>query len=519
MLISDFLVRSAERLPDKVAVITDTRRLTYGEFYREAMCLAESLVRGGVRRGDRVLIWAENRAEIAVALYGTLLAGAAFVPINPTAKPRRVEFIIKDVEPVAAIVSNRAESWLSEFRRDPGSLRWAALVGGSPREDHYGGIEVTAFEDAVKPGPRVALPKVIDQDLGAVIYTSGTTKDPKGVVCPQVNMLAAATSVIEYLENVEDDVILNPLPLSFGYGLYQLLMSVQVGATVILEQSFAFPYAIAQQIERERVTGFPGVPTLFTMFLSVDLSGVDLSSVRYITNAGAAISAKTVQQIRDTFPKARFYSMYGTTECKRGSYLPPEELDRRPTSVGKAIPNSEVYLVDGEGNRIERAGEVGELVIRGANVMRGYWNRPEDTEKAFRPGPTIGERVLYTGDLFRMDEEGFLYFLSRSSDMLKSRGEKVSPREVESVIEDLSEVKECGVTGIPDPLLGDRIVALVVPRDGIPLTDKQVLRHCMKELESFMIPSEVLFCDSIPHTPNGKIRRNDLRELARSMIC
>ena len=329
-------------------------------------------------------------------------------------------------------------------------------------------------------------------------------------MCTHLNMVSASTSITQYLENVPEDIIINVLPLSFDYGLYQVLMAFQVGATLVLERGFAYPAAILNRIEEERVTGLPGVPTIFAMLLQMDLSRWDLTSLRYLTNTAAALPVTHIQQLRKAFPQAKLYSMYGLTECKRVSYLPPEELDRRPGSVGIAIPNTEVWIEDEEGRRVW-PGEVGELVVRGSHVMQGYWELPEETARTFRPGRYPGERLLYTGDLFTMDEEGFLYFVSRKDDTIKSRGEKVSPKEVEDVLYRLDGVIEAAVVGVPDPLLGQAIKAYVLIKDGAGLTERQVLRHCAAHLEDFMVPKYVEFCDSLPKTPSGKISRRSLR--------
>jgi acyl-CoA synthetase (AMP-forming)/AMP-acid ligase II len=258
----------------------------------------------------------------------------------------------------------------------------------------------------------------------------------------------------------------------------------------------------------ERVTGFPGVPTVFTMLLGMDLSSYDLSSLRYVTNTAAALPTRHILELRTRFPQARLYSMYGLTETTRTLYLPPEELDRRPESVGIAIPGTEVWLVDEAGNRLS-PGQTGELVVRGRHVMRGYWGDEALSAQRFRPGPLPGETVCYTGDIFRMDEEGFLYFLARKDDMLKVRGEKVSPREVENVLYRLDGVREAVVIGIPDRLLGQAVKAFIVP--GSPtLTVVDVLRHCRSNLEDHMVPKEVVFCSDLPKTSSGKIRKLEL---------
>jgi acyl-CoA synthetase (AMP-forming)/AMP-acid ligase II len=350
----------------------------------------------------------------------------------------------------------------------------------------------------------------IDLDLACLVYTSGSTGDPKGVMSTHANVAFAASSIIQYLENVPDDIVINVLPLSFDYGLYQLLMTFKFGGTLVLERSFAYPAVTLKQIEKERVTGLPGVPTLFAVLLQMDLSRFDLSSLRYLTNTAAALPVEHIQRLRDAFPWAQLYSMYGLTECKRTLYLPPEELDRRPGSVGVPIPGTEAWIEDEDGNRLG-AGEIGELVVRGSHVMQGYWNNPEATEACYRPGRYPAERLLYTDDLFRMDAEGFFHFVGRQDDIIKSRGEKVAPKEVESVLYRLPGVVEAAVIGVPDGLLGQAIKAFVVCAPDADLEERDVIRHCRLHLEDFSVPQAVEFRASLPKTPSGKIQKRSLR--------
>jgi len=307
---------------------------------------------------------------------------------------------------------------------------------------------------------------------------------------------------------VESDVVLDVLPLSFDYGLYQVLMTFAFGGTLVLEPSFAYPAEVLKTMERERVTGFPGVPTIFAMLARMDLAPYDLSSLRYITNTAAALPVGHIEELRRRFPGVALYSMYGLTETKRTLYLPPEMLDTKPASVGIAIPGTEVWLEDEAGARLG-PGHVGELIVRGRHVMRGYWEAPDATAARFRPGPLPGERVCHTGDLFRMDDDGYLYFVGRKDDIIKSRGEKVAPKEVESVLYRLPGVVEAAVVGVPDPILGQAVKAVLVVR-GVTLTAAEVLAHCRRHLEDFMVPKFVEFTDALPRTSSGKVRTSEL---------
>ncbi|PKQ03728.1 MAG: AMP-dependent synthetase, partial [Alphaproteobacteria bacterium HGW-Alphaproteobacteria-10] len=323
----------------------------------------------------------------------------------------------------------------------------ALIVAGKPLSPLDTGPTTMSFDEAVASGDTHAPPPrtCIDIDLAAIIYTSGSTGDPKGVMLTHRNMITAATSVSTYLRMAEDDVVLCVLPLSFDYGLYQMLMSYRLGARLVVERSFTFPAQVLKVVVDEQVTSFPGVPTIFAILGELkNLADYDFSRIRFVTNTAAALPVKHIDLLRKIFPKARVYSMYGLTECKRCTYLPPEDIERKPTSVGIAIPNTEMWIVNEKDERVG-PNEVGQLVIRGATVMRGYWEKPEQTAKKLKPGPLPGELVLYTGDYCKMDEEGYLYFVGRMDDVIKSRGEKVAPKEVENAIVHIPGVKEVAV--------------------------------------------------------------------------
>jgi len=510
MLVNDFLQNSAERFPDKVALVCDGQRLTYAQIEEQANQVANGLLALGVRRGERVAVWLPNSVEAVIAIFAILKAGAVFTVVNPTTKPSKLAYVLNNCAASGLFAPGRRGEQVAFLLDTVPSLRFAALCGKRAVQAAAARPNAVSFPQLLETHVS-ALPScsTIDVDLACLIYTSGSTGEPKGVMSTHANMVFAAASIIQYLENIPDDVVINVLPLSFDYGLYQLLMVFKFGGTLVLERSFAYPAAVLQRIEQSRVTGFPGVPTLFAMLLQMDLTRFDLSHLRYLTNTAAALPVEHICRLRDAFPGARLYSMYGLTECKRTLYLPPEELDRRPGSVGIAIPGTEVWIEDEAGSRLG-AGEVGELVVRGSHVMQGYWGDPEETARRYRPGRYPAERFLYTGDLFRMDTEGFLYFISRKDDIIKSRGEKVAPKEVEGVLYRLPGVVEAAVVGVPDELLGQAIKAFVVCGDDYHLTERDVLRHCAQHLEDFMMPKYVEFRDSLPKTASGKIHKSAL---------
>jgi acyl-CoA synthetase (AMP-forming)/AMP-acid ligase II len=324
------------------------------------------------------------------------------------------------------------------------------------------------------------------------------------------NMTNTAWSISTYIGNVADDVILCALPLSFDYGLYQVITGARVGFTVVLEASFAFPFQVLKDVQKWRVTGFPGVPTIFATILQMTpLEGLDLSSIRYLTNTAAVLPPDHIRRLQELLPAARIFSMYGLTECTRVCYLDPALINEKIGSVGKAMPNSEIYLVDDDGKRLPN-GSTGKLVLRGANVMRGYWGKPAETARLLREGEIPGEMVMHSGDVFRTDEEGFLYFQGRSDDIFKCKGEKVSPREIEDVLHASPLIAEAAVVGTPDPVDGMAVKAVVVPKPGAALTEQEVRRICRAHLESHLVPKFVEIRTELPKTDTCKVKKADL---------
>ncbi len=512
-LLHDFLHLSARRSPDKVALVCQKRRLTFAELDAQSNALANTLVASGVQRGDRIVIFADNTVETVVAFWAVLKANAVVSVVNPLTKADKLIYLLDDCRAVAMITDAHLTRVFADVVKEARHLRTLIVSGKLDLTLLQGAPPVTAWDDAIARGDAQMAPRrtCIDIDLAAIIYTSGSTGDPKGVMLTHRNMITAATSVSTYLRMAEDDVVLCVLPLSFDYGLYQMLMSYRLGARLVVERSFTFPAQVLKVVVDEQVTSFPGVPTIFAILGELkNLADYDFSRIRFVTNTAAALPVKHIDLLRKIFPKARVYSMYGLTECKRCTYLPPEDIERKPTSVGIAIPNTEMWIVNEKDERVG-PNEVGQLVIRGATVMRGYWEKPEQTAKKLKPGPLPGELVLYTGDYCKMDEEGYLYFVGRMDDVIKSRGEKVAPKEVENAIVHIPGVKEVAVIGVPDEILGQAIKAFVVPEQGATLTPRQIIGEAQQRLENFMVPKYVEIVDDLPKTTTGKIKKTDLR--------
>ncbi len=503
-LVQSFLEDSAAQTPNKTALVCGEQRLTYVQIDAMANRLAQALVANGVGRGDRVLLFLTNSVELVVGIFATLKANAVFVPVNHSTKADKLQYLAQDCRAAGIITWQRQAQTAVSLQESIPSLNTVVIVGDAP-DGCLSFAEIQADYEAERPSCHT-----IDQDLACLIYTSGSTGEPKGVMSAHSNVVFAASSIITYLQNQPDDIVLNLLPLSFDYGLYQLLMTFKFGGTLVLERSFAYPAQIFKRIVAEQVTGFPLVPTIAAILLQMDLSSYDFSSLRYITNTAAALSPSHITALKEKFPQATLFSMYGLTETKRTLYLPPEQLSERPNSVGIPIPGTEAWVEDVETGRRLGPGEIGELVIRGSHVMRGYWEKPEKTAERFRPGSLPGERLCYSGDLFRVDNKGFFYFVGRKDDIIKSRGEKVAPKEIENVLFSLSGVVETAVIGVPDPVLGEAIKAFIVPKDD-SLTEKDVLRYCRQHLEDFMVPQQIEFRDALPKSSNGKIAKKDLR--------
>jgi amino acid adenylation domain-containing protein len=495
-LLHDSLLASAARHPAKAALVADGATVTYAELLERSLALAAGLQELGVLRGDRVAVYMDNSAEAAVGIFATLLAGGVMVVVNPQTKEDKLAYLLSDCEAAVLLADGRQRAAFSSTVTSVPSLR--AVVGPD--------AQAAAAGSPAESG-------TIPVDLAAIIYTSGSTGRPKGVMMTHQSMVFAAGSIAEYLRLGPDERILNVLPLAFDYGLYQLLMSVRLGATLVLERSFAFPARTVEVSRSEDVTVFPGVPTVFATLLSMAArQPFALPGVTRVTNTGAALPPAFREGLRTVFPTALVFAMYGLTECKRVSYLEPELFDAKPSSVGRAIPGTETLVLGPDGEPVG-PGQPGILHVRGPHVMLGYWRAPELTARMLVEGPLPGERMLCTHDHFTVDEEGLLYFVGRTDDIIKTRGEKVSPAEVEDVLYGLRGIREAAVVGVPDELLGEAVRAFVA-LDDPGLERKEILAACRARLEPFMVPREIVVLEELPKTSSGKISKNGLRQLA-----
>jgi acyl-CoA synthetase (AMP-forming)/AMP-acid ligase II len=511
-LLGEALDFSAQKNPNKTAAYFKGEAYSFEYLHECAGKLAFQLVDNGIKKGDRVAIFMNNSWQCMVSIYGITKAGGVFLVINPQTKANKLNFILNDSGAKIVISESILINELAIAIEDLPELE-QIIISGELQVNPLN-IKHNSFEEIIQNEPlNVELPRIIPNDLAALIYTSGSTGFPKGVMMTHQSMVFTSWSLIEYLRLSENEIIMLVLPLAFDYGLYQLIMSVTLGATLIIEHSFNFPPTIFRQIDKLKPTVFPGVPSIYAMMIATHKkTGITFDSVQKITNTAAALPEEFVSDLKLIFPNALIFKMYGLTECKRVCYLEPELNDLKPNSVGKAIPGTEVFLLSPEGKEVEK-GEIGILHVRGPHVMAGYWNNEELTKEMLKPGLIPGERILCAHDLFRMDDEGFLYFMGRNDDIIKTRGEKVSPIEVENTIYKINGIREVAVIGFPDVILGESIVAFVTTYDQAIIEEKEIQRECMAQLEPFMVPQKIYILPEMPKSTNGKIDKKELKKI------
>lgn len=514
-LIWHLLRDSVERNPDKEALVHGDQRLSYREVGRRVASLAAGLRQHKLRRGDRVGIYLEGSVPQVVSIFGISQSEGVYVPINSMLHAEQVVHIARDCGMKALITTPGKLLTLADVLPQIPSLEFIVVTGGDQHTAVT--LPVYHFDELCETESRAWREVSIEKDLAAILYTSGSTGKPKGVMLSHANVVAGSRIVSRYLEITRNERILAVLPFSFDAGMNQLMTAFEKGATLVLI-NFTFAREIVQLLVNERITGLAGVPTLWSLLAQPNstLAKQSLPDLRYITNTGGAMPQSVLQTLRQVLSTTKIFLMYGLTEAFRSTYLPPEELERRPTSMGKAIPDTEILVLNEEG-QLCKPGETGELVHRGPTVSLGYWNRPEDTAKALRPNPLLPpemgdcERVCYSGDLVKTDEEGFLYFVGRRDTMIKSSGFRISPTEVEEVLFQTGKLRGAAVIGIPDEVLGQTIKAFVVPRDGEPLESDGLLAVCAEKMPRFMVPKTIEVLTELPKTSSGKVDYPALR--------
>jgi acyl-CoA ligase (AMP-forming) (exosortase A-associated) len=500
--------------------------LGYAGLWRQVCGLAATLAGLGLEREQRVAVFLEKRIEAVVAIFGTSAVGGCFVPINPLLRPHQVAHIVADCGARVLVTSSERLELLGEFLNSCPNMAHILLVDDRPERDasRIGERAIHRWPqsfDAENPAPTPT--DTIDLDMAAILYTSGSTGKPKGVVLNHRNLIVGAESVGQYLENTADDVILAALPLSFDAGFSQLTTGFGVGAHVVL-MNYLLPGDVVKLCARHGVTGLTCVPPLWIQIADQAWPAEAASAIRYFANTGGKMPKPVLDKLRTHFPQAKPYLMYGLTEAFRSTYLDPAEIDRRPNSIGKAIPNAEILVVRPNGTRCN-PGEEGELVHRGALVAMGYWNDPDRTAARFRPTPGRNESwrtpeiAVWSGDAVVADEEGFLYFVGRKDEMIKTSGYRVSPTEIEEEAYATGLVRDAVALGVEDIKLGQRILLVASPAGADGLDQAALITSMKRRLPFYMVPSAVIVRNEIPRSPNGKFDRATLRMELASWPC
>lgn len=511
------LVRaSAARYPHSEALVHGPERLSYLQLWQQVQAVAAGLRQAGVARTDRIGVYLEPSLALPISLFGISQAGGVFVPMHHGLLADQIQHIVRDCGVTGLITDATRFAALADSLTELPSLKFVATTGALRQ------VHVLAHHDLdqwrATPPAAPLMDMAIEKDLAAILYTSGSTGLPKGVMLSHANLLAGSSIVSDYLSITHRDRILAVLPFSFDAGLNQLLTAVQQGGTCVLLK-FLFAREIVNTLAKERITGLAGVPTLWSLLAQQNsrLHETDLPDLRYITNTGGAMPQHLLATLRDALPTTDVILMYGLTEAFRSTYLPPEELDRRPTSIGKAIPNTEILVINDQG-KLCAPGEVGELVHHGPTVSLGYWGHPELTRRVLRPHPFPApgvpepDKVCYSGDLVQADEQGFLYFVGRRDHLIKSSGFRVSPTEVETALCKTGLIHEAAVIGVPDELLGQQIRAFVVARQDKTIDVNDLLAKVTTTLPRYMIPKCVEVLGELPKTASGKVDYPALRQ-------
>ena len=517
-LLPDLIRLSAERSPNLPAITHGKETVHYSELHDAVANFAGGLMNLGLQRGERVAIYLEKRFETVIASFGAPAAGGVFVPLNPLLKPEQVGYIMRDCNVRVLVTSPERLALLADTLKQCHDLRHVVVLDSAEPLPANGPVSYSSWSELLatpqRPGHRV-----IDTDVVGILYTSGSTGKPKGVVLSHRNMVAGARSVASYLENHSGDTLLAALPLSFDAGFSQLTTAFHVGARGVL-LNYLLPRDVIKAIEREKVTGLTAVPPLYIQLTQLPWPESITRHLRYFANTGGRMPRETLAALRNHLPESKPFLMYGLTEAFRSTYLPPAEVDRRSDSIGKAIPNAEILVLREDGSPCAPH-EPGELVHRGALVGMGYWNDPEKTAERYKPLPlnapgreaglVLPEIAVFSGDTVRMDEDGFLYFIGRRDEMMKTSGYRVSPTEVEEILYATRMVGECVAFGVDHETLGQAIQVIVTAPAGREIDTAALLAECRVRMPAYMVPAGIEVRDGpLPRNPNGKIDRKTL---------
>jgi long-chain acyl-CoA synthetase len=511
-LIHNLLENSAARNPDQIALVCGGERIAYGCLNTQADALAGSLRATGIGPGHRIALLLENGIDYVTAYYAVLKAGAAVAPLSTALKPGGLHDLIDHLEPTAIVTNSRFEYLLKAAELETPSLRQAIIR--SPKQSWSSApFSVSKLEELLSPSHSSTSSHGIassPDNLASILYTSGSTGRPKGVMLSHRNIVANTHAICQYLELTENDIQMAVLPFFYVMGKSLLNTHIAAGGTIVINNRFRYPADVIHQMIEEKVTGFSGVPSTYAYLLHRSPLAIcrdKLPYLRYCSQAGGHMAASIKKELLRTLPPhTRLFIMYGATEASaRLTYLDPDHLESRIESIGKPIPGVAIRIMDEQGREVDD-GQEGELVAGGPNIMQGYWKEPQDTAQV------LDQHGYHTGDIGFRDAQGFLYVTRRKDGILKVGGHRINPVEIEDYLLATELVIECAVIGLPDPLLGNKLVAVVVPKEDT-LTPEALLHRCAETLPANKVPAQIKFLRLIPKNGSGKIDKTMLVDL------
>ena len=516
-ILPDLIKNAAHNYSEKIAVMHNDTSITYGRIFEKSLKLRQALSHSGIKKGDRICFYLEKCIEKVISIFGISLSGGVIVPIRRLSKAQQAAFILNNCKARALITTSvRIPGILQYIHQLPG-LKTIITIDKVDEISLPAGITLLSWETIMAVKPVEAPDKgVIEKDIAAILYTSGSTGKPKGVVLSHLNIIAGTKIVSEYLKINTKDRLLSILTFGFDYGLNQLTTAFSHGAQIIL-LDYLFPGDIIKAVEKYHITGLAAVATTWIQLLQISWDKTAMNNLRFITNSGGRIPPNYVADLRKRLPETDVYLMYGLTEAFRSTYLEPCLVDHYPDSIGKAVPGEEIMVLD-KNDQPVKPGQLGELVHRGVLVGQGYWDDPELTATRFRNNPlqpkevSSPEKVVYSGDYVRIDNNGFLYFVGRKDEMIKCAGNRISPTEVEDILYKVEGVSDVVAFGMPHGVYGQIVCAVVSPLNSREIHESSLKAYCRQNMPPFMIPAKIEIRKTLPRNANGKLDRAAIKK-------
>ena len=532
--VHELISNSAQKKPCAIALQANNNQLSYQLLNQKVHQLSQEYMSFGLKQGERVGIYLSKNVENVTSMFACSVIGAVFVPINPVLKAPQVKHIITDCQ-VKILITNKSRlktlmPTLTQLTSLTHIIITDSYDDNEIKGQNTGDIEFISWMGfSTQQNPiQVKIITQKENDLAAILYTSGSTGKPKGIMLSHKNIVLGAKSVAQYLNSNDKDKILAVLPLSFDYGLNQLMSSFLVGAQCVL-LDYLFANDVIKAIEKYEITGLAAVPPLWSQLAKIKWPIQGTRSLRYFTNSGGALSATLLKKLQSLMPQASPFLMYGLTEAFRSTYLEPIEINNKQGSMGKAIPNAEIMVINANGDECQ-VDELGELVHIGPLVSLGYWQNEQANNIRFKPAPKQAKNIsnislaVYSGDYVKRDKDGFLYFISRQDEMIKTSGYRISPNEVEEVILENNAIHQACVIGLPHPELGQGILSIITlanrynSQANSNEVEKSLLKHCQQSLANYMMPQKVIILSDLPYNANGKVDRQELKRHYRDIF-